>query len=242
MEEITLDVQIRDKFGTRKIKSIYREDAVPAIVYGGKKKAAPTPIKVDRRSYERIIRLHHGQNVIFHLNVMENDKKLRDYSAIVREVQHEPVSFRLLHIDFQRISLTEEIEVKVAIEAKGDAIGVKQDGGSLDQPMWELDVVCLPMNIPEKIEVEVSHLKIGDSIHVKDLVLPNGVRTKHDAEAIVLSVVPPMKEEIETPVPGEQLTEPEVLREKKKEPTEAGKEEPKQEKKAEKADEKKSEK
>lgn len=232
MEEITLDVQVRDKFGTRKIKSIYREDLVPAIVYGGKEKKT-TAIKVDRRTYERITRQYHGQNVIFRLNVHEKEKKLRDYSAIVREEQHEPVSYQLLHIDFQRISLTEEIEVKVAIEAKGDAVGVKQDGGSLDQPLWELDVVCLPMNIPEKIEVDVSNLKIGDSVHVKDLALPQGVKTKHDPEAIVLSVVPPMKEEIETPVPGEQLTEPEVLREKKKEP-EAGKEEGKTEKKAEK--------
>ncbi len=240
MEEIILDVQTRKELGSRKIKRIYREDAVPGIVYGGKQKT-PTHIKVDRRTYERIVRQHHGQNVVFRLNVMEQEKKLRDYSVIVREEQHEPVSYKLLHIDFQRISLTEEIEVKVAIEAKGDPIGVKQDGGSLDQPMWELDVICLPMNIPDKIEIEVSQLKIGDAIHVKDIVLPKGVKTKHDLEAIVLSIVPPMKEEVETAVAGEQMTEPEVLREKKKEPAaEAGKEEGKPEKKAEKGEEKKS--
>ena len=242
MKEIELAAQIRDHFGTRKLKSIRRQDFVPGIVYGGKEKKS-TSVQIDRRAYERIMRQHHGQNVIFHLNVMEGDKKLRDYSAIVREEQHEPVSFRLVHLDFQSISLTEEIEVKVRIEAKGDPIGVKQDGGSLDQPLWELDVICLPTNIPDKIEIEVSHLKIGDAVHVKDIKLPAGVKTKHDAEAMVVSVVPPMKEETAAPVEGQEaLTEPEVLKEKKPKEGEAVEGAAKTEKKEEKPDQKKDQK
>jgi len=212
MEEIKLDVQLREKIGSRKIRSVRREDFVPGIVYGGKAKE-PTVIKVDRRSYERIMRQHRGQNVIFHLNVMDGETKLRDYAAIIREEQHEPVSYRILHLDFQRISLTEEIEVKVKIETKGDPIGVKE-GGLLDHLLWELPVICLPTKIPEKIEVEVGHLKIGDVVHVKDIKLPEGVRTKHDVEAIVVTVAAPMKEEVV--VEGaEAITEPEVLKEKK---------------------------
>ena len=216
MNEIQLNVQIRNKeeIGSRNVKKVFHDDLVPGIVYGGKKKA-PTPIKVDRREYERIMRHHRGQSVLFHLNVMENGKKLRDYSAIVKEEQHEPVHYDLMHIDFQRISLNEEIEVKVPIEAKGEAVGVKKDGGSLDQPMWELDVVCLPTNIPEKIVVDVSALLIGDAIHVKDLALPPEVKTKHDPEAMVLSIVPPMKEQ-EEPAEGEQPTEPELIKKEKK--------------------------
>ena len=224
MEEIKLDVQIRDQIGSRKVKAIYREDCVPAIVYGGKKKS-PTPIKVDRRDYERIMRHHQGQSVVFHLNVMEGDKKLRDYSVIVKEEQHGPVSDSLVHIDFHRISLTEELEVKIPITTKGEASGVKNDGGSLDHVIWELDVICLPTNIPEKIAVDVTELEIGDAIHIKDIVLPEGVRTKHDPEAILVSVVPPMKE-VEVPAEGEEGDiEPEVTKEKKAEGAEEESEE-----------------
>ncbi len=246
MDEITLDVQIRSKIGSRSVKVLRKENFVPAIVYGGKKRG-PTSIKVDCGAYERIMRLHQGQSVVFHLNVLEGEKKLRDYSAIVKEEQREPVSDDLLHIDFHRISLTEEIEVKVPINVKGEAVGVKEGGGSVDHAMWELDVVCLPTNIPEKIEIDVTELNIGDAIHVKDITLPEGVATKHDPEAILVSVVPPMKE-VEVPEEGEEEGEPEVIGEKKEgeETEEKGEEkgEGKPEEKAEnkgKGEEKKSE-
>ncbi|MBN1870171.1 MAG: 50S ribosomal protein L25 [Candidatus Omnitrophica bacterium] len=219
MEEIALDVQLRDKIGSRKVKEVYRENCVPAVVYGGEEKGS-TPVKVDRRTYERIMRLHQGKSVIFRLNMMDGKKKLKDCSVIVKEEQHEPVSDGLVHIDFHRISLTEELEVKVPIVAKGEATGVKNDGGSLDHAIWELDVICLPTNIPDKILVDVTNLKIGDAIYVKDVVLPDGVRTEHDPEAILVSVVPPMKE-VEIPVAGEkEEIEPEVIKEKKAEEVE----------------------
>src|SRR3989338_9963190 len=142
MEEIKLDAQVRVQVGSRKIKVIRRENAVPAIVYGCENR--PTNIKVDRSNYDRIMSHHHGQSVIFRLNVMDGEKKLRDYSVIVKEEQHDPVSDRLLHIDFNRISMTKELEVKVPIETKGDPVGVKRDGGSLEHILWELQVVCLP--------------------------------------------------------------------------------------------------
>ena len=217
MEEIKLDVQIREQLGTRKVKKIRRSNAIPAVVYGKSDKKA-TAIRVDRALFERLMRTHHGQSVIFHLNIMSGDKKVKDYPALLKEEQHDPASDQLLHLDFQHISLTEEIEVKVAIHPVGDAVGVKKDGGSLDQLLWELDVVCLPTNIPQKIDINVSQLKIGDALHVKDLALPPGVKTKHDMEAIVVAVAAPMKEEV-APAEG-QPTEPEVLKEKPKEKTE----------------------
>ncbi len=211
MEEIKLDVQMRKEIGTRKIKSIRREDKVPAIVYGGDRE--PVTIEIDRRSYERIKRLSKGESIVFHLTVMEGDKKIRDYSAIVKEEQYHPVSDKLIHIDFKRISLKEEFEVKVAIVSVGEPIGVKRDGGSLDCTLRELEVVCLPTNIPKKIEVDVSNLAIGDIIHVKDIVLPDNVRTKHDLDAMVFSVVPSMREEVE----AEENQEVEETKEEKSE-------------------------
>lgn len=216
MEEIKLDVQIRNEVGSKQLRQVRREDCVPAIIYGGKTK--PTAVKVDRRAYERIMRHHHGETVLFHINVMEGDKKLRDYSAILKEEQLDPVSSNVLHIDFNRISLTEKIEVKVPIAAKGEAPGVKKDGGTLEHILWELEVTCLPTQIPHNLTVDVSHLELNQSIHVKDIALPPGVTTKHDLDGVVFSVAPAKMEEVA--VEGEEAaapTEPEVIREKKKE-------------------------
>ncbi|HOW35606.1 MAG TPA: 50S ribosomal protein L25 [Candidatus Omnitrophota bacterium] len=225
MEEIKLDVQVREKVGSRKIKSVRRENLIPAVIYGGKDKS--TPIQVGRKEFEKIERAHRGANIIFRINVIKDEKTVKDYPAIVKEIQHDPVSDKIKHIDFHHISLTEEIEVKVPIAAKGDPVGVKQDGGSLDHLLWEIEVSCLPTKIPQKIEIDVSNLKIHDSIYVKDLPLPEGVKTKHDLNAIVFTVVPPMKEI--TPEAAAEAaaapTEPEVIREKKEEaakPGEAG--------------------
>ena len=111
--------------------------------------------------------------------------------------------------------MKEEIEVDVTVKLIGEPTGVKKQGGSLDHGLWELDVICLPTNIPEHIEVDVSHLNIGDGIHVKDLVLPQGVRTDHDPEAMVASVVAPMREEEEDETEA-GAAEPEVIGEKER--------------------------
>ena len=100
-------------------------------------------------------------------------------------------------------------------------MGVKRDGGTLEHLMWELDVICLPTNIPHHLEADVTNLGVHDSIHVKDLVLPQGVRTKHDPESVVITIAGSMREETATaPAEGEAAaagSEPEVLKEKKKE-------------------------
>ena len=232
MEQVKLDVQVRDAIGSRRIKAIRRNNLVPGIVYGGQQE--PTAIQVEKKTYDHIRRVHQGENVIYHLNILEGDKKLRDYTAIVREEHHDPVTDEILHIDFNRISLKEKIEVKVPVVAKGEPIGVKRDGGTLSHFIWELDIVCLPTQIPHHLEVEVTNLAIGESIYVKDIHLPEGVTTKHDVQAIVFSVTASMKEEVATE--AQPAPELEVIKEKKPEPGAAG------EKKAEGGDEKKEEK
>ena len=113
------------------------------------------------------------------------------------------------------------IKVNVPIETKGDAIGVKQEGGSLEHLLWEIEVECLPTNIPKHIEVDISALKMGEAIHVKDIVFPAGVRPLVDQTAIVLHIVAPMKEEAPAEaLEGETKAEPEVIKEKKEVPGE----------------------
>jgi large subunit ribosomal protein L25 len=218
MEQINLDVQLRKGIGTGSAKKIRRAEQIPAIIYGGNGK--PTTISADRKTYERINRQHAGESLIYHLNVLDSGKKVADFPAIIKDIQWHPVSDEVIHLDFNRISLDKEIEIKVKIVLKGEAIGVKRDGGTLDHTMWELDIVCLPNNIPHHIEIDISNLGIHDAVHVKDLALPAGVRTKHDPESVVATVSGSMREEAATPAEGEAAataTEPEVLKEKKKE-------------------------
>ena len=217
MEQINLDVQLRRNIGSAQVRRIRRENNIPAVIYGGGSK--PTIIKADRKAYDRIHRQHMGESLIYHLNVMDEGAKIADFPAIIKDIQLHPVSEEVIHLDFNRISLDKEIEIKVKIITKGEAIGVKRDGGTLDHLMWELDIICLPTNIPHHIETDITNLGIHDSIHVKDLVLPAGVRTKHDPDSVVATVAGSMREEVVAPVEGEAAAgaEPEVLKEKKKE-------------------------
>lgn len=211
MEEVKLDIQIRSEIGSQRVKSVRREQGmIPGVVYGEGKE--PTIVKVNRRAFEKIRREHHGE-VVFHLNVMEGEKKLRDYSAVVKEEQRDCVTGVPIHVDFQRISLTDSIEVKVPVAAKGTPVGVKKGGGSLEHILWELDIVCLPMNIPEEILVDVSALEVGQVIHVRDIILPAGVVTHHEPETIVFSVVAQRGEAEEESAEGS--AEPEVIKKEK---------------------------
>ncbi|MFA5261655.1 MAG: 50S ribosomal protein L25 [Candidatus Omnitrophota bacterium] len=218
MEEIKLDVQSRKEVGGQRIKQVRRRGFVPAVIYG--KDTPSIAVKLDKKVFEKIRRAHLGQSVVYHLNVFDGDTRLSDCSVIVKEEQHNPVTDEIMHVDFNVISLTQEIEVKVGLVAKGDAPGVKKNHGSLEHHMWDLEVICLPMNIPQHIDVDISALEIGDSVYVKNLVLPEGVRTKEDPESVVCTVIPPMREE-EPQAEVAGPAEPEVLKEKKVDAAEA---------------------
>ncbi len=218
MDEIQLSVQARNQFRKQAVKKLRGQDFIPGIIYGGRHKT--TPIQVQRRIYEQIRRHHHGE-IVFSLEVNDGDKKKPSHChAMVREEQHHPTSDRILHVDFIRISLTEKIEAHVPIEIKGEAVGVKRDGGSLDQIIWELSVTCLPTQIPEKVVVDVTSLEIDQAIHIRDVVLPEGVVANQESDEIVVAVKPPHREEILETTEGEEQAEPEVIKEKKAEKAE----------------------
>lgn len=214
MEQIQLDVQLRKQTGTSQVRKTRRANFIPAVVYGAGQDAAP--IQADRKIYERIARQHQGENVIFHLNVMDGAKKLADYPAIVRDVQVHPVHEQVIHVDFHRIDLTKEINVKVAVITKGEAIGVKRDSGTLEHHLWELEIFCLPTNIPHHIEVDITNLGIHDAIHVKDIKFPDGVRCAQDPESSVVSVGGSTKEITAEELAATETPELEVIKEKKK--------------------------
>jgi large subunit ribosomal protein L25 len=180
MKEINLKAKIREELGKEAVKKLRPQGFTPAVVYKGKNS---TSIKVLTKDFLDVINTKAGENVVINLEV---EGKKTGRTVIIKEIQYHPVREDILHIDFNEISLTEAITVKVPIAVKGEAEGIKE-GGVLEHIVWEVEVECLPRQIPENIPVDVSSLKIGDSILVKDLQVAAGVKILSDPETTVIS-------------------------------------------------------
>jgi large subunit ribosomal protein L25 len=225
MEKMILKTQIRTEHGKEAGARLRKTGMIPAVVY--KKSQDPVTIQVDSKDMFKILHTSAGENVIITLQIDSQDKQLnQEKTVIIKETQYHPIKGNILHLDFHEISLTEKITVDIPIETKGEPIGVKADGGTLDHPIKELSIECLPTDIPEKIYVQVEHLKIGDSIRVKDLNLSSALTVLDDPEQTVVSVVPPETEEAvsEEEALAGQSAEPEVIKQKKTEDAPEGKE------------------
>jgi large subunit ribosomal protein L25 len=231
MEEIFLDVQAREDTGRGKVKDLRGKGFIPAVLYAQGKESLS--IKVSHSDFLKLVHQHRIESAVINLKV-KDDKKQKARPCLIKEIQYEPVHGDILHVDFNEISLTKTIKVNVPVVAKGEPAGVKQEGGSLEHILWEIEIECLPTDIPKGIDIDVSQLKIGDSIHIKDITFPSGVKVLNDPSAIVLSVAAPMKEEVvAAPVEGEVSQEPEVIKEKKEVPAEGEEEAGKEKAKAE---------
>jgi large subunit ribosomal protein L25 len=232
MEEITLDAQARQETGKAKVKDLREKGFIPAVVYGeGKVSLA---IKVSHHELLRLIHQHRLENAVLNLKI-KDDKKNKPLSCLLKETQYDPVTGDIIHVDFNEISLTKVIKVNVPVVAKGEPIGVKQEGGSLEHILWEIEVECLPADIPKEIEIDVSHLNMGESIHIKDIKFPDNVKILNSPDAMVLLVAAPIKEEVPVEAAeGEVPQEPEVIKEKKEAPAETAEEEKEKEKEKEK--------
>ncbi len=230
MEEIILEVQPRGELGKNKVKDLREKGFIPAVIYAEGKKSQP--IKVSHRQLWQLIHQHRLESMVINLKMQDDKKQKGSMSCLIKEIQHDPVKGDIIHVDFNEISLTKVIRVNVPVVAKGEPIGVKQEGGSLEHILWEIEVECLPTDIPKDIEVDVSLLKIGDDIHIKDIAFPSNIKVMNNPEAIVFSVTAPIKEEVvAVAVEGEEKQEPEVIKEKKEVPAEGEEEKPEKEKK-----------
>lgn len=214
MEKIILNAEIRQEIGKSEAKKLRKVDIVPAVIYKDGKESIN--LKMKYRDLYDVLHTTAGENVLVTLKI-KGDKKAKERTCIIKEIQRHPVKENIIHIDLNEISLTEEIKVKIPVHPHGEPEGVVKDEGVLDQPLWEIEVECLPTDIPEKVEVEVAHMKIGDIIYVKDLKVPPKVKILTDPELTVASVVPPAKEEVVEEVPAEGVEEPEVIAKGKKE-------------------------
>lgn len=188
MKEAILDVTRRDVSAKSALKAVRRDGKVPAEYYGhGDQNVS---LAVDVKVFSKLMKEHEGENVLVNLAFDGSHK-----SAIVKDVQRDPLTQSPLHIDFQAINLKEKIEVDVHIHTVGVAPGVKLSGGVLEHITREVKVSCLPTDIPKHIEVDISKLETGQQITIKDLPSVPGVDILSDPSLIVVNVVEPTAEE-----------------------------------------------
>jgi large subunit ribosomal protein L25 len=212
MQELT--VMPRDEKGKQAAKRLRRSGRIPAVLYGGK---VPQDISIDPKAVLKMIHGHEGSTQLLSLKFDGGGAGAR--MAIIRDMQFDPVSEDLLHVDLQEVSADRAINVRVAVHPVGEAIGVRDTKGILNLVLHELDVSCLPTNIPQRIDADVSDLAIGDVLAVRNLTPPSGVRILNDPGQAVATVSPPMAEEEVAPAAAAATAtatpEPEVLTERK---------------------------
>ena len=196
-------VQDRKEFGKCASRRSRKSGMIPAVIYS--KGMEAKAIMVDADAW-KVLAGHHVQMV----TLVDGANKT---AALVKEVQFNHLKNYVQHIDFLEVDLNADVTALVPVHAHGDCLGVSR-GGILEFELHEIEVVCHPDHLPEFIAAEVTSLDVGDSLHVKDLAMPEGVRTDLDPEAVVAHVVRP-KEEAEAP--AEAAAEPEAIKEKKPE-------------------------
>ena len=217
MEQIALKANVREGIGKQQIQKLRKQGFVPGIVYHRGEKSVP--IAVVEKEINRILRSAENEHVLINLSIEGSKKKSR--SVLIKEIQHHPVKRSILHVDFNEISLTEKIIVEVEVRGQGEPAGVKQEGGMLDHPLREVKVQCLPADIPGHLDMDISGLKLGDALHVRDLVVSDKIRVLTDPDALLFQVKLHVEEKVEEP--GAVAPELEVIREKKEEEAPAGK-------------------
>lgn len=208
METITIQGSLREGRGKGSNRKLRRLGKVPGVVYGNKKETIA--VEVDPKDVFRILHSQTGENTIFDLNVPGRETA----SCMIKEYQLEPVSHALLHADFYEVAMDVALQVNVPLVTRGESVGVKQEGGLLDVVHRELRVECLPRDIPEHIEADITELKIGDLLHVKDLKISDKIRILDDPDMVIITVEHPRAEEVAAPVAAvaEGEAEPEVIK------------------------------
>lgn len=224
MTELTIEVHEREERGKNANRRLRASGRVPAIVYGGGRE--PVAIQIETRRLQELLRSS-GENAIFLLKLGDQGTSRH---TMIRDLAINPVTRRIVHVDFQRVKMDEIVRVSVPIELLGTPIGVKNEGGVLEFIHREVAIESLPGKIPSQLEIDVSGLNLGDRVTTTDLDLPEGVTMLEELDRVIASVAQPRVAEVEEEEEGELLEEvpeePEVIgRGKGEEEAEEGSEE-----------------
>jgi large subunit ribosomal protein L25 len=217
-----IEAQVRIPGGKNVNRRIRKSGQIPAVIYGPGKQ--PIVVSVNPSDVKAILHSESGRNTIFTIKVGDSEPN----SVMVKDYQLNPVKGNLIHTDFLEIAMDRLLELTVNIEIVGESEGVKLDGGTMDFVTRSIEVECLPSDIPESIKVDVSHLKINDYIRVRNIQTDAKVKILSDPEIVIVTVVPPIKEEVPAEAAVAEAAEPEVIKKGKGE--EGAGEEPKSEK------------
>lgn len=212
---LTIKGEKREVFGKNASRRIRREGKVPAILYGPNTTNVPLILK--KKDVFTVLKSEAGENTIF---IVSYDSEKRD--AMIKDLQKDPMSDEVLHLDLIEIAMDKVIRVAVPLDLVGEPIGVKSEGGFVDFITRELEIECLPKDIPEQIVIEISKLHLHQSIKVEEVIPPEGTKVTSDSHAIIVLIQAPVKEEFEVveeeeeEVVGEEA-EPEVIKKEKPE-------------------------
>jgi len=227
MERITIHAEKREEKGKGAARSLRRQAMIPAILYRG---GGSLPIKLPKKEITQFINSTAGQQIMVNLQFADGESKL----ALMKEYQVDPTQRELLHADFFEISLTEKVRVSVQITPTGEPVGVKRDGGLLQNVLREIEIECLPDKIPGKMKIDISGLEIGQALHVSDLSLSEDIKVLTDLDEVIVNIIAPLVEQEVAPAEeaAPETAEPEIAKKgKKEEEGEAAEKEKEKEKK-----------
>ena len=213
--EITVSAEPRDSRGKNEARRLRAQGMAPAVLYGAK--GAAVAVSINPREMNKILRSSTGHNTIFNLDV----KGVEETPAMIVDWQSDPVRDTLLHVDLKRIDLTQRIQVKVRVHTTGEPTGVKVQGGLLEIVTREVEIECLPDEIPELFTMDVSGLMIGQNLRANEIPLSGSMQLLSQADQVIAHVVALKAEE--EPAPAEATAEaaapaePEVIKKGKKE-------------------------
>jgi len=217
-KEITITAESRDSRGKNEARRLRAKGSMPAVLYGGP--SGPTPVAVSPKELTRILNSKTGHNTIFNLSL----SGAGDTPVMIVDWQYDPIKDSLLHVDLKRIDLTHRITVKVPIVTQGEPKGVKIQGGIHEIVTREVEIECLPTDIPEQFVVDVSELMIGQNIRIGQIQMGDSIRLVSQPDTVISHVVALRAEEtpaaetgVETTPAGTPAAEPEVIKKGKKE-------------------------
>jgi large subunit ribosomal protein L25 len=209
-KQIKIAAQTRSGAGRTSVKKIRATGQVPAVIYGSTQPS--TNIQISARAMQEALAHATGEHFLVELEIADG-ASVSHKLALVQEVQHHPVRSTILHVDFHAVAADEKLHAEIPVETTGESVGVKNFGGRLEIMLHSVEVECLPKDLPEVIRLDVTSLKVGDSIHLRDLPLPAGVSLRGDGDLTVVRIAGSAT--AEAAASGEQPTQPEVIREKK---------------------------
>jgi len=211
-KRLGIKAKVRSEIGGRRPRRIRASGRVPAILYGS---GTAQALELNGREIAEALHGSSSESVLVDLTVEAEGGATTKKMALIREVQHDPLRDTIEHVDFHQVEENKKLRVEVPVHEIGEAVGVRTGGGILDHALRTLRVECLPKDLPERIDVDVSALEVGQAIHVGEVKLPSGVTVLNAKELPVFMVLLPTVEEEVKPAAEGAPTEPEVIREKK---------------------------